>query len=405
MTNPISRRALNRATLARQFLLARTDRSVPDVVEHLVGLQAQTPHTWYTGLWTRIAGFHPDAAADGLVDRTLVRMAVMRSTIHLITARDTAALRPLVQPVLDRDLFTNQLHKAAVRDLDLAAVTAAGRELLAERPRTPRELGALLQERWPDRPAAGLAYALRNLVPLVQVPPRGLWARSGPIAHTTAETWLTTEPAGAERGVTQSDGAQRSGASRDGAPSGGAESGGAQSNGGLNLAGLVRRYLGAFGPATVRDIQTWSGLTRLSEVVESIRQDLLVLRDENDRELFDLPEAPRPDAETPAPPRYLYDFDNLLLSHADRTRVITDDFQRHSFRPHGPVPSVVLIDGVTGGDWTINRTKTAATLHVRTYRHPSPQLTEELTTEGANLLAFAAADTDHHDVQVQVVSD
>jgi hypothetical protein len=369
MTSLLSRRDLNRATLARQFLLSRTDRSVPDVVEHLVGLQAQTPHTWYTGLWTRIAGFHPDVAADGLVSRSLVRMAVMRSTIHLITARDAAALRPLVQPVLDRDLFTNHTHRDAVRDLDVEAVTAVGRDLLAERPRTQRELGTLLHERWPDCPPGSLAYAVRNLVPLVQVPPRGLWGRSGPIAHTTAEAWLGGLP-----------------------------------DGGLDLAGLVRRCLGAFGPATVRDIQTWSGLTRLGEVIERMRSELLVFRDEDNRELFDLPDAPRPDADTPAPPRYLYDFDNLLLSHADRTRVITADFHRHSFRPHGPVPSVVLIDGETGGDWTVERTKTTATLRVRTYRQPSPDLTAALAAEGAQLLAFAAADADH-DFQLQVVDD
>ncbi|WP_432950181.1 winged helix DNA-binding domain-containing protein [Kribbella sp. CA-253562] len=384
-TRPLSRRELNRATLARQFLLSRTDRSVPDVIEHLVGLQAQTPHTWYTGLWTRIAGFSPEVAADGLVERTLVRMAVMRSTIHLVTARDAGALRALVQPVLDRDLFTNHTHKAAVRDLDLDAVTTAGRELLAERPRTQRELGALLHQRWPDRPPAGLAYAVRNLVPLVQVPPRGLWGRSGSIAHTTAEAWLGGLPDG-------------------GPPDGGLLDRGLP-GGGLDLAGLVRRYLGAFGPATVRDLQTWSGLTRLSEVVDSIRGELLVLRDEDDRELFDLPQAPRPDADTPAPPRYLYDFDNLLLSHADRSRVITGDFQRYSFRPHGPVPSVVLIDGVTGGDWTIERTGAAATLHVRTYRRLSTELTTKVVTEGAGLLAFAAADADRHDVQVRVVPD
>ncbi len=340
MTTPIGPRQLNRATLARQFLLFRTDRSVPDVIEHLVGLQAQTPHTWYAGLWTRIAGFRPELAADALVDRSLVRTALMRSTIHLVTARDAGALRPLVQPVLDRDLFTNQIHRDAVRELDVDAVTAVARELLAVRPRTQRELGGLLHERWPECAPASLAYAVRNLVPLVQVPPRGIWGRSGPIAHTTTEAWLGGEPGEA-----------------------------------LDLAGLVRRYLTAFGPATVRDIQTWSGLTRLKEVVEMIRGELLVFRDDDNRELFDLPDAPRPDAETPAPPRYLYDFDNLLLSHADRTRIITPDFHRHSFRPHGPVPSVVLIDGTTGGDWTIERTGGAATLRVRTYR----QLSEDLT--------------------------
>ncbi len=366
MTGVFGRRALNRATLARQLLLVRTDRSVPDVVEHLVGLQAQTPHSWYLGLACRIAGFRPEDAAAGLTGRTLVRMALMRSTIHLVTARDAGALRPLVQPALDRDLFGNQLHGRPVRGLDMDAVAAAGRELLAERARTPRELGDLLKERWPDRPAASLAYAVRNQVPLVQVPPRGVWRRSGPIAHTTAEAWL-----------------------------------GDRAGPGSSLAELVRRYLAAFGPATVRDVQTWSGLTRLAEVVDPIRGELLTLTGEDGVELLDLPGAPRPDPDTPAPPRFLYDFDNLLLSHADRTRVITPEFRRHSFRPHGPVPSALLLDGVTGGDWTIERTRGTATLRVRTYRPLPDDQAAAVAAEGADLLAAAAADVEHHDVQVR----
>ncbi|WP_367131317.1 winged helix DNA-binding domain-containing protein [Saccharothrix sp. HUAS TT1] len=278
MTPVLSRRALGRATPARQFLPARADRPVPEVVEHLVGSQARAPHTWYTGLWSRVAGFTPDLAADPLVDRGLVRMAAMRSTIHLLTAADALALRPVVQPALDRDLFRNHTHGREARELDVAAVVVAGRALLAEKPRTNKELGALLHEQWPDRTPATPAYAVRCLVPLVQVPPRGVWGRSGAIAHTGAETWL-------------------------GAPVADRPS----------AADLVRRYLAAFGPATVEDVQTWSGLTRLREVVEDL--PLLRLRDEDGRELFDLPDAPRPDEDEPAPPRFLYDFDNVLLSH------------------------------------------------------------------------------------------
>ncbi|MCE6993631.1 winged helix DNA-binding domain-containing protein [Saccharothrix sp. S26] len=360
MTPVLSRRALGRATLARQFLLARADAPVTEVVTHLVGLQAQTPHTWYTGLWSRIAGFTPDQAADALVNRQLVRIAVMRSTIHLVTAEDALALRPAVQPALDRDLFRNYTHGRDMRGLDVDAVVAAGRALLAEKPRTNKELGALLHERWPDRAPASLAYAIRCLVPLVQVPPRGVWGRSGSIAHTSAETWL-------------------------GAPVADKPS----------VHDLVSRYLAAFGPATVKDVQTWSGLTRLREVVEEL--PLLRLRDEDGQELFDLPDAPRPDEDVPAPPRFLYDFDNVLLSHADRRRVVTDDVRAQGYEPHGPVPQFFLVDGVTAGDWTLHRTKEAATLELRPFRRLSTM--DDVVREGRRLLAFLAPDAPNHEVR------
>ncbi|PSL56648.1 winged helix DNA-binding protein [Saccharothrix carnea] len=360
MTPVLSRRALGRATLARQFLLARAEATVPEVVAHLVGLQAQTPHTWYTGLWSRIAGFTPDRAADLLVDRRLVRIAVMRSTIHLVTAEDALALRPAVQPALDRDLFRNYTHGRDMRGLDVDAVVAAGRVLLAEKPRTNKELGTLLHEQWPDRAPASLAYAIRCLVPLVQVPPRGVWGRSGTIAHTSVETWL--------------------GASVADKPS---------------LDDLVLRYLAAFGPATVKDVQTWSGLTRLREVVEGL--PLLRLRDEDGQQLFDLPEAPRPDPDEPAPPRFLYDFDNVLLSHADRRRVVTEDVRAQNYDPHGPVPQFFLVDGVTAGDWKLHRADDVATLELRPFRRlPAP---DELEREAGRLLAFLAPDASRHEVR------
>jgi hypothetical protein len=353
VTQVLGPRALNRATLARQFLLERTTRSVLDVVEHLLGLQAQTPHSWYLGLWSRIADFRPEAAADRLTDRSLVRIALMRSTIHLVTAADAHGLRGAIQPVLDRDLHHNQLHGDAVRGLDVDEIVAAARPLLAERARTSRELGGLLQARWPDRPAAGLAYAVRNRLPLVQVPPRGLWGRSGPIAHTSAESWLG-----------------------DGAP--------------FSLETLVCRYLAAFGPATVMDVQTWSGLTRMREVIDQLRPQLRVFRDEHGHELFDLPDAPLPDGDTPTPVRFLYDFDNLLLSHADRTRVCTDEFRRAFVRRNGPVPGAVLVDGFTAAHWTLTGGRETATLEVHPHRPLTSEEAEAVHTEAALVSAFLA---------------
>lgn len=364
MTRPLDRRALNRATLKRQFLLHRSQLSVPDALEHLVGLQAQTPHTWYVGLWSRLTDFTPEVAADALEDRSLVRMALMRSTIHLVTAADARALRPLIQPVLERDLFRNHTHAKPIRDVDMAKLVTDAVELLAPAALTNKQLGASLAERWPGRPAASLVYAIRNLEPLVQVPPRGIWAQSGPIAHTTADAWLGP----------------------DATPP-------------ITLARMIERYLGAFGPASVKDIQVWSGLTRLREVVDTMQGSLLRLRDESGQQLFDMPDAPRPDAETPAPPRFLYDYDNLLLSYADRTRVITETHGQWGYRRQRVIPQILLVDGFTAGDWTIERSRGSATLTVHPYERAfGVQDVEEITAEGQSLLAFTDPDADTREV-------
>lgn len=354
MTRTLDRRSLNRATLERQLLLRRSTLSVPDAVEHLVGLQAQTPHTWYVGLWSRLAGFTPELAAGPLADHSLVRMALMRSTIHLVTPDDARALRPLIQPVLDRDLYRNQTHGKPIAGVDMAALAADAGEVLASGALTNKLLGEHLAERWPGRSSASLVYAIRNQVPLVQVPPRGLWRRSGAIAHTTADVWL---------------GPDRT------AP--------------ITLGRMVERYLAAFGPASVKDMQMWSGLTRLREIVDGMREALVVFRDESDQELFDLPDAPRPDADTPAPPRFLYDFDNLLLSYADRSRVITDAHGHSNYRTQRTIPQILLVDGFTAGDWSIERIRDAATLTVRPYGRPFDSTdAEQIAAEGQALLEF-----------------
>lgn len=358
----LSLRALNRATLERQMLLRRWQTPMPDAIEHLVGLQAQTPHSWYHGLWTRLEDFQPERLAELLINRQVARIALMRSTIHLVTARDCLWLRPLTQPAIERS--TKGSFGRHWIGLDIEAVVAAGRALLEEKPRTFSELGNLLAERWPDRPPAALAQAIRAWAPLVQIPPRGVWAKSGPAAHTTAEVWLglplATDPSPEE---------------------------------------LILRYLGAFGPATVKDIQTWSGLTRLSEIADRMRPRLATFRDEQGRELFDLPEAPRPDPGIPAPPRFLYDYDNLLLSHADRSRFITGEYHKQGFTMDGPMPCIALVDGFTNATWKITRSRDTATLTIKPFKRLSKKDTAALTEEGSRLLAFAAADAGVHDIQ------
>jgi hypothetical protein len=347
----LGQRALNRATLERQMLLRRWKMPAEEAIEHLVGLQSQAPNPPYVGLWTRLEGFHPEELARLILDRRAVRIALMRNTVHLVSARDCLALRPLVQPVLERGLYASRAHRAGLEGLDIEALVAAGSALLEEKPRTAKELGELLRERWTDHDAASLARAIRHLVPLIQVPPRGIWGESGQAAHTTVEAWLG-RPLDSESSLDE----------------------------------MVVRYLGAFGPATVKDVQVWSGLTRLGEVFERLRPRLRVFRDEHGKELFDLPDAPRPSPDAPAPPRFLPEFDNLILSYADRARVIANDHRRVIAARNGMVPAVVLVDGFVRGTWKIEKTRRAATLVIEPFESLPKKERDDLVEEGERLV-------------------
>jgi len=357
----LSQRALNRALLDRQMLLRRAplpngpDRAgrVIEAIEHLGGLQAQAPFPPYYGLWSRLDGFRPDDLAGLLLNRAVVRIALMRGTIHLVSARDCAMLRPLTQPVLDRAL--KGLFGKRLPDVDTAAIAAAGRALVEEQPRTFSELGGLLAERWPEHQPGALANTVRALVPLVQVPPRAVWGRAGQSLHTSAESWL--------------------GRPLDPQPS---------------LTGLVRRYLAAFGPATVADIQAWSGLTRLREPVTQLGGELRTFRDTGGRELFDLPAAPRPDPDTPAPVCLAAEFDNLVLSHADRARILSEQARARMFTRNGIFPGTVLLDGFVAGMWRITRAREGVTLVVEMFHdRVSARDRDAIEAEGLRMLAFS----------------
>jgi hypothetical protein len=378
-------RTLNRALLARQLLLDRARMPVLAAVAHLVGLQAQAPTPPYYGLWSRLAGFDPAELGRLLRERQVVRAPLLRGTIHLVTADDCLPLRGLVQPVFDRLLTADPARAAGIAGMDLTALAAAGRELLAERPRTARALGPELAKRWPERDPAVLAWAVQLLLPLLQVPPRGVWGASGPAAWTPVESWLGT-PA-----------ESRPGAAAESRPGAAAESRPGAAPDRLPPEQLVRRYLAGFGPATVADVQQWSGLAGLGEAVE--RMELRRFRDEPGRELYDLPDAPLPDPDTPAPARFVAPFDNLVLGHADRTRVISDPDRRRVFTVNGIVKGTVLVDGFVAGSWRLDQDRAGAVLSVEPFRRLPAADRAALAAEGARLLEFAAGSAASREVR------
>ncbi|MEU5708627.1 winged helix DNA-binding domain-containing protein [Streptomyces flaveolus] len=337
-------RALNRATLARQLLLTRSARPAGDAVSHLLGLQAQNTRPPYYALAARLDGFTPQRLSALMAGRDVARMVTLRSTIHTHTADDCLTLRPFVQPARDRELGNFRTGLAGV---DLDRLAAVARELVEAEPRTMAQLRAALGAEWPDADPRALAVAARCTLPLVQVTPRGLWEESGQVSLTTAEHWLgrPCEPAPAPDAV-------------------------------------VLRYLAAFGPASVRDMQTWAGLTRLKPAFERLRPRLLTFRDPDGVELFDLPAAPRPDPATPAPPRFLPEFDNLLLAHADRTRVVPPAHRGRHWQVN-QAHRTLLVDGFLAGLWKLD----GDTLVIETFAELDRARREEVTAEGERMLS------------------
>ena len=185
----LTTRDLNRTLLARQHLLERVAMPAIDMIEHLVGMQAQEPRDPYVALWSRLVDFRPTELEGLLLEKRAVRMALMRSTIHLVSTDDALAFRPVVQPALDWELFRNKTWSAGLEGVDLEPVLAYGRELVEERPRPLAELRVAMAKRFPGRDATTLAYACRGRLPTFQVPPRGLWSTSGGVKLTTIDTW------------------------------------------------------------------------------------------------------------------------------------------------------------------------------------------------------------------------
>jgi Winged helix DNA-binding domain len=364
----LDRRALNRATLQRQLLLQRSPIAPFAAVIQLVGLQAQNPRDPYLALWSRLDRFDPLEVGALVQDRALVRIVVMRGTIHLVTGEDALQLRPLMQPVLDAEIARHSEFAQHLVGVDLAPVVAAARALMAERPMTGPQLRTALAQRFADVHPAAAAYACRCKLPLVQVPPRGVWGRTGQVTLSPLDAWV--------------------GMPMDPRPS---------------IDDVVLRYFAAFGPATVADVAAWSRLTGLREVVERIGPKLRVFRDERGRELFDLPDAPRPDPGVAAPVRFLPEYDNVLLSHADRSRFGAGDPQRFAAAV-GPYRGAVLVDGEVQAIWHSEHDKaTKRSTVVVEHLALGRQDLDAVAAEGTEVARFWHPDAIDPDVQLRPI--
>ena len=353
---PLTLRALNRATLARQMLLAREKTTPLRVIERLVGMQAQWPRPPFVGIWTRMRDFRREELAKLLRKRKVIRATAFRGTLHMMTAADFLALRAALQPALTH--ATVAVLRARTKGLDVEKLVAIARPLFSE-PHPFEALREVLTKHYPKGDARAIAYMVRTHLPLIQVPTEAPWGFPGTADFMLADSWL---------GETIS------------------EEG--------SIEPLVLRYLAAFGPASPADMQAWSGLppALVREAFGALAGKLKALRDDRGRELFDLPRAPRPAEDVVAPARFLPEFDNLLLSHADRTRIVADVHRPLLNTPNLLLPGTFLVDGFVAGTWKAERVKDAATLTVTPFTPLAKDSREALAEEGEALVRFMEDD-------------
>jgi hypothetical protein len=357
----LTTRQLNRATLARQMLLARESLTPVQAVERLAGMQAQEPKPPFIGLWTRVDGFEPQQLRDAIARRKVVRATLMRGTLHLMSARDYRALRPALAPMLEDAM---RVMGARSKGIELEEVLPVARDLFAGNALGFDEVRAELSKRFPDLYDRGLGYAVRLNLPLVMVPNDDPWSFGRGTPFTLAEEWLG-QP------LAKSPSPER----------------------------LATSYLGAFGPASAADMSAWSGLRGTGEILDRMRKKLRVFRSEKGTELFDLPDAPRPGEDVTAPPRFLPEFDNLVLAHADRSRVIADEHRPLVATKNLRIKSVFLLDGVARGVWRSEQKRRTATLHLEPFGKLTKKALGELREEGEALLRFLHPDAETYTFQ------
>jgi hypothetical protein len=356
-------RALGRATLARQMLLAREKVAAKKAIERLVALQAQAAKTPFGALWARVEGFRREELAKLVARRDVVRATAMRATLHLMTAKDYASMRAPLQPMLTQGM--EAILRQRMKGLDVAEVVAAARPFFATRARTFDAVREMLIGRFPRGDERAMGYAVRLHLPLVQVPSDDEpWSYAASPDFALAEAWLG-------RPLGEGDGPQA----------------------------IVLRYLGALGPASIADVQAFTGMKDARVHVEALRGKLHVTKEGRGRELFDLPGAPRPTEDAPAPPRLLPEFDNVLLGHADRTRFVANEHRARVYLPGLRVAATVLVDGRIAGTWTTLRKKDAATLTVAPFGKLAASDRDAIEREAAAWLLFAEPDAKVRDVR------
>ncbi|WP_086665670.1 winged helix DNA-binding domain-containing protein [Lentzea kentuckyensis] len=356
MSTTLSNRTLNRTLLARQMLLQRTSMPIVQAVEHLGGLQAQAPIPPYLALWTRLEAFQVDALSRLIIDRSLVRMTLWRGTLHLISADDVFLMRTALQPELTK-WARNVMPPATRVEIDLDALARITREYVDSEPRTVAEVNAHLEQHFPG--ATGLSTQAQMLVPMVQVPPRGIWGVGGVPQNIALATWLGRDlPAQAA------------------------------------VPELITRYLRAFGPSTLADVQAWSRLTGLKEHAAGL--DLVRYRNEDGKVLLDVPDGVIVSEDVPAPARLLPAFDNVLLGHADRTRIMNEDARsRWGAVRNGVFPPTFLVDGFLHGTWNVVETKDTATLRIEPYFKTMKKDLAGVVREAQAVLKVMAPKKDH----------
>jgi hypothetical protein len=350
MSKMLSLRQLNRATLQRQLLLERHDMNVVETTERLMGIQAQVNNPPYIGLWTRLNAFDKETLSQAMRDRQIVRAPLLRSTLHLFSADDYMRFRSTIQPALTKGY--NSFFGTRQANIPLQQVLETAEKAMKTQVLTTSKLKELLFTIAPNADSDALAYATRTFLALVQVPPSGFWGTGVNYEYTLAEDYLG-KPMLPE-----------------------------------DLLGLFKRYLRAFGPASIKDFQFWVGITKLQDMLKGIKDQFTVYKDEKGTELFDLPDLQIPEGDTPAPIRFMPEYDNLVIGHDSRVRVLADEHYKRVFLSAARVRSMILVDGFVAGAWKIDKTKGQIVLSIEPFVMLDNSTQETLEVEGQRLMKF-----------------